>query len=143
MDLIGAGKIADFLSNAIDKIFPDKEAALKAKVALAEAERAGQLAELQLQWDNAKAQLEVNKTEAAHPAIFVAGWRPYIGWVCGASLTYQFVLRPFLQFIVELNGSTVIPPSLDLGDLITILLGMLGMGAMRSAEKFKGVARKR
>lgn len=142
MDMLGAGKIADFLSNAIDKIFPDKEAALKAKVALAEAESAGRLEELRAQWDNALAQLEVNKVEAAHPRIWVSGWRPGIGWVCCAGLAYDTLLRPMLTFCAQLSGSTAIPPSLELGPIITLLTGMLGLGTLRTYEKLRGIASK-
>lgn len=83
-------------------------------------------------------QADVNKTEAANPSVFVAGWRPFIGWVCGSALAFQFIFRPLLQWGAGLMGHPVTVPALDMGDLITVLLGMLGLGAMRSYDKKLG-----
>jgi hypothetical protein len=87
-------------------------------------------------------QLEVNKAEAGHRTIFVAGWRPFIGWVCGFALVYHYIARPLLPWLSALFGHPTpeIPP-LDMGDLITILLGMLGLGGLRTFEKTKGVSK--
>ncbi len=87
-------------------------------------------------------QLEINKIEAQHTSVFVAGWRPGIGWICGAALAWNFILQPigtWAAFIagVELEGM----PTLDTGELTTILLGMLGLGGLRTYEKRLGVAR--
>lgn len=84
-------------------------------------------------------QMEVNKTEAAHGSIFVAGWRPFIGWVCGVAFAYHFILQPFLAFIFAVAGKTIAMPVFDMDALFTVLMGMLGLGAMRTAEKVKGV----
>jgi hypothetical protein len=84
----------------------------------------------------AKSQIEVNKTEAAHKSLFVAGWRPAIGWICGISLLYSTMLSPILGI-----WFTVPPVNDEL--LSTVLMGMLGLGAMRSFEKVKGVQRER
>lgn len=84
----------------------------------------------------AKSQIEVNKTEAAHKSLFVAGWRPAIGWICGISLLYSTMLSPILGIWL-----TVPPVNDEL--LSTVLMGMLGLGAMRSFEKVKGVQRER
>tara|TARA_R110002167_G_scaffold51928_1_gene150287 strand:- start:17 stop:394 length:378 start_codon:yes stop_codon:yes gene_type:complete len=82
----------------------------------------------------AKGQLEVNKAEAAHKSLFVAGWRPAIGWICGLSLLYSTLLSPIL-------GIWVTVPPIDSSLLTTVLMGMLGLGAMRTVEKTKSVAR--
>jgi hypothetical protein len=82
----------------------------------------------------AKGQLEVNKVEAAHKSLFVSGWRPAIGWICGLSLFYSTILSPIL-------GIWFTVPPVDSSLLTTVLMGMLGLGAMRTVEKTKSVAR--
>ena len=90
----------------------------------------------------AMAQVEVNKAEAQHRSIFVAGWRPFIGWVCGIALAYHFVLAPFIVFGVAWFGAEIPElPTFDMDSLMTVLLGMLGLGGMRSFEKAKGLTK--
>lgn len=90
----------------------------------------------------AKGQLAINKTEAAHRSLFVAGWRPFIGWTCGVALMAHFVLFPATDFVVAYMGYDVPPmPAFDMESLMTVLLGMLGLGGMRSFEKLKGVSK--
>ena len=84
----------------------------------------------------AKGQLEVNKTEAAHKSLFVAGWRPAIGWICGMALLYSTILAPIL-------GIWFTVPPVDSALLTSVLMGMLGLGAMRTVEKTKGVQREK
>lgn len=79
-------------------------------------------------------QAEINKQEAMHRTIFVAGWRPFIGWVCGVALAYNFVLRDLLVWWV---GQDQVPPALQMEHLMTVLVGMLGLGGMRTFEKLK------
>lgn len=83
-----------------------------------------------------KGQLEVNKVEAAHKSLFVAGWRPAIGWICGIALLYSTILSPILDIWFTV-------PVVNTSLLQTVLMGMLGLGAMRSYEKTKGVQRER
>lgn len=85
------------------------------------------------------AQNQVNTAEASNPRIFIAGWRPFIGWVCGSGLATQFVIGPFVTWIAALAKHPVVFPSLDMGTLLTLLLGMLGLGGMRTFEKVSGV----
>ena len=87
------------------------------------------------------AQIEVNKTEAAHASVFVSGWRPCCGWVCGISLAYHFILAPLLQFSFALAGYEQDLPNFDFSQLSTILMGLLGLGGLRTWEKMNGVAR--
>ncbi len=127
-DLTGIGSVADLANTVISKIWPDKSEAEKQQLAAAVALVQGQL--------------DVNKAEAANPSVFVAGWRPFIGWVCGAALIYHYIARPMLPWLLALTGNPVPPiPPLDMGDLITILLGMLGLGGLRSLDKFNGVSK--
>ena len=98
--------------------------------------------ELQLQaLENAlkTGQLEVNKAEAQHGSVFVAGWRPFIGWVGGCGFSYQFILHPILLWAWSAWGvvGVAAPPPVDTGTLLTLLLGMLGIGAQRSFDKLK------
>jgi|TARA_B100000497_G_scaffold45409_1_gene52588 hypothetical protein len=90
----------------------------------------------------AKGQLEINKTEASHKSIFVAGWRPFIGWTCGIALAWHFVLAPVTMFICAYL-SVEIPelPNFDMGSLMTVLMGMLGLGGLRTYEKQKGITK--
>lgn len=84
-----------------------------------------------------KAQIEVNKVEANSSSLFVSGWRPFVGWTCGIALCYHFVLQPFLTFVLYSFGHQIILPTFDMGTLTTILMGMLGLGGLRSYEKVK------
>lgn len=87
-------------------------------------------------------QAELNKVEAAHRSVFVAGWRPFIGWVCGLALFYNFVARDLLAWAILNTGlEASLPPDLAMDELMTVLLGMLGLGAFRTVEKFGGKAR--
>lgn len=115
----------------IDRLLPDKAANDAAKAALLSTEVQGEIQQI-------LGQLEVDKTEAASNSIFVAGWRPFIGWVCGSALAYQYIVSPVGQWAAALFGHPVQAPSLDIGQLMTLLLSMLGMGVLRSYDKAQG-----
>jgi hypothetical protein len=88
------------------------------------------------------AQIEVNKAEAASGSVFKGGWRPFIGWVCGAAFAYHFVLQPFILFGVAVAGVSIPElPSFDMGSLMTVMMGMLGLGGLRSYEKKQGLTK--
>ena len=82
-----------------------------------------------------KAQIEVNKVEAGSTNLFVSGWRPFVGWTCGVALCYHFVLQPFLAFLLYSFGQQIALPTFDMTTLTTVLMGMLGLGGLRSYEK--------
>lgn len=87
-------------------------------------------------------QMDVNKEEAKSSSLFVAGWRPAIGWICASTYAYNFVLQPFMVFILAVAGVTVPPlPSLDASELSMVLMGMLGLGTMRSIDKYHGTSK--
>lgn len=117
----------DIGGKLIDRLWPDPAKAAEAKLELLKMQQSGDLALI-------TGQLEINKAEASNPNWFVSGWRPYIGWICGTGLAYQFLIYPIL---VAFQPKIV---QLDLGTLLTLLGGMLGLGAMRTYEKFQGVA---
>ena len=85
----------------------------------------------------AKAQIEVNKTEAQSRSWWIAGWRPATGWICALAMGYHFIIQPFLIFFLALFGMKMDLPSFDMDTLITVLLGMLGLGTLRTVEKSK------
>ena len=90
----------------------------------------------------AKGQLAINKEEAKSGNIFIAGWRPFIGWSCGVALVWHFIAAPFIIFFAALFGATLPPlPEFDMGSLMTVLMGMLGLGGLRTFEKYKKVAK--
>ena len=90
----------------------------------------------------AKGQIEINKAEAQHKSIFVAGWRPFIGWTCGIALMWHFVLSQFILFFATMFGfSLPALPEFDMGSLMTVLMGMLGLGGLRTFEKYKGMTK--
>jgi|TARA_R100001129_G_scaffold14453_1_gene9422 hypothetical protein len=123
------------VTDVIGRFLPeDKEARAKAERDL-KAQLTTHLAKIDL------AQLEINKTEAAHRSIFVAGWRPFIGWTCGVALAYTYVLQPILVFGLAQSGYLIELPKMDLGEMMPVLMGMLGLGGLRTFEKFKGVSK--
>lgn len=124
----------------IERFFPDPATADAAKLKLLEMQQAGELAQLAADTDLAKGQLRVNEVEAANASMFVAGWRPFIGWTCGAAFAYKFVLAPFIVLGLTAAGHPINLPVLDFTEMSTILLGMLGLGGMRTVEKIRGVA---
>jgi hypothetical protein len=91
----------------------------------------------------AKGQIEVNKAEASNPSLLVSGWRPFVGWVCGLALFWHFIGLPITLFLLTLF-TVDIPdlPIFDMDTLLTVLMGMLGLGGMRTWEKTKNVHRK-
>ena len=113
----------------LDKFIPDPEAKAKAE---------SELRESFMKWD--QAQNEVNKVEAAHRTVFVAGWRPFVGWTCGGAFAYHFVAQPFLIFALAAFGKTIALPTFPMEALLTVLLGMLGLGGLRTYEKLKDKA---
>ena len=112
----------------VNKFVKDKDLAAKLKAQAKSEEFAGELSLL-------VGQLEINKAEASHASVFVSGWRPFCGWTCGMALLYSFILSPFLDIWLDV-------PKLEMGDLMTVLLGMLGLGGLRTHEKTKSVANK-
>jgi len=129
------GSLVGPVTGLLDKFIEDKDQ--KAKLA----HEIATLAEKQAH-EAAMAQVQVNAAEAKHRSIFVAGWRPFIGWTCGIALCWHFVLAPFVIFGASMSGM-VLPelPVFDMDSLMTVLLGMLGLGGLRTYEKQKGLTK--
>ena len=87
------------------------------------------------------AQLDINKTEAAHRSVFVSGWRPFIGWSCGAAMALNFLIFPLASFVLAQTGHLVELPNLDMTQMMPVLMGMLGLGGLRTVEKIKQVSK--
>lgn len=131
------GPVATLLSDVIRRAFPDKTEAARIEAALT-------TELLKADMSAITAQLQVNAEEAKHESIFVAGWRPFIGWVCGSALAYRFIVQPFVAFGLGAAGVDLPPlPTIDDGALTPILSGMLGLGAMRTFEKVQGANKRR
>jgi hypothetical protein len=126
----------------IDRFFPDPQAANAAKLELLKMQQTGELAQLAFDSDLAKGQLAVNAAEAASGNMFVAGWRPAVGWLCALGLGYEFLLCPLLPWIMTilLGKPVAVLPDLPSETLMTLLFGMLGLGSLRTVEKVKGKA---
>lgn len=133
--LIALDGIASLASKILDRFVADPQKKADALMELEHMKQTGELAELASDTTLASGQIEVNKIEAASTRLFVSGWRPFVGWVCGSALAFQFILFPLLTGLFSLTI-----PALATGELITILLGLLGLGGMRTYEKKQGVA---
>jgi hypothetical protein len=120
----------------LDKFIEDKDqrAALAHEIAT--------LADKQAN-EQALAQIQLNSVEAAHHSLFVAGWRPAVGWVCALAMLLNFILIPFINLGLEFAGLELHLDLIDMQTMLPVLFGMLGLGGMRTAEKIKGVQRER
>lgn len=124
------------VTNIIEEVVVDKD---KAREINLEIEKLADKADERYH-EELMGQIEVNKVEAQHASIFVAGWRPFIGWTSGAGLAYSFVLAPFIEFAARAFGYTQEMPVPDASQLMVLVTSMLGVGAMRSYDKKQGTA---
>ena len=123
------------VTGLLDKFIEDKDQknALAHEIATMSERHAQQLA---------LSQIEVNKAEAASGSVFKGGWRPFIGWVCGFACAYHFILQPIILFAVLAAGVQLPPlPEFDMSQMMPVLLGMLGLGGLRTYEKNKGITK--
>jgi len=127
----------------IEKIWPDPQKQAQELLKLEELHQKGNLAELNAKVELLRGQLEINKIEAGHSSIFVAGWRPFIGWVCGFGLLYASILEPIMRFIAKMVGYVGEFPVIDTTLTMQVLIGMLGLVAARTREKEKNVSKNR
>lgn len=129
--------IIDGIFKVIDKIIPDPQAKAAAQLEAMKLQQSGEFKQIESDLQMALGQLEVNKIEAAAPDLFRGGWRPAVGWVCVIGLLYTYLGQPLLTWASGM-WEVPAPPSLDLGDLLILLGGMLGLGGMRTMERLKG-----
>ena len=126
MDITGIGAVSDLIGTVVSRIWPDKSESDKQQLAAAVMIVQGQL--------------DINKAEAASPSVFTSGWRPGIGWVCGAACAWNWIGLPIAKTALLLFGNTLDISPADVSEMMPILMGMLGLGGLRSYEKVKGVA---
>lgn len=126
MSILGVGEVASLATTVVNKIWPDKTQEQQAEIAYAVAVVQGQL--------------DTNKAEASSQSTFVAGWRPFIGWVCGSGCAWNWVGLPIALFAANLIGHPLDIHPADLSEMMPLLIGMLGLGGMRTYEKLQGVA---
>lgn len=126
------GQVIEVADKVLGKFIPDKNLKMKLQKEMTMAFHDANLAQIQL-----------NKQEAAHKNIFVAGWRPFVGWTCGVALAYHFIVSPIIETILIAFGFTTDLPSFEFSQLSSILMGMLGLGGLRTYEKMKGVSREK
>jgi len=122
----GLGSVADLAKLAVNRIWPDKTEQERQELAAAVALVQGQL--------------EINRTEAASPSLLVAGWRPFIGWVCGMACAWNWIGLPVAKFACAYLGHPLALSPADTTEMLPLLMGMLGLGGLRTFEKTKGVA---
>ena len=134
-------KLIPSLMQVLGQILPDPQAAADAKHKLLELAQRGELAHLDAEMQLALGQLKVNEAEANTGSLFIGGWRPAAGWVCVLGLAYQFLAYPLLAWAGNNLAGWTPPPTLDMGTLLMLLGGMLGLGKLRTDEKLKGVAK--
>lgn len=135
MDFIGIGTaVSNVVMKVADRFFPDPQKKLEFELEVRKAD-----------YGAAAEQIRVNAVEAANPSVFVSGWRPFVGWVCGTAFAYKFVGLPVFCSIALIwipDFPTHRLPELDWSELLAVLLGMLGLGGLRTFEKARGVAAK-
>ena len=122
-------------SKVLDRILPDPAQQAAAKLELLKLQQNGELAQI-------TGQMDINKVEAASSSLFVSGWRPSVGWVCSAGFAVQFIIGPLAEWGAALAGHPVKFPQMDTGTMMPLLLGMLGLGGLRTAEKLADKAAK-
>jgi hypothetical protein len=127
MDTTGLGAVSGLISDVVTRIWPDKSEAEKQQLAAAVMVVQGQL--------------DINKVEAASPSVFVSGWRPFIGWVCGVACAWNWIGLKMALFVAAYLGHPLDMQPADVSEMMPVLLGMLGLGGLRTVEKLKGVNR--
>jgi hypothetical protein len=128
------------LANLLDRIFPDPKVAADAKLEVMKLAQSGELAQLNANVQLATGQADINKAEASNASLFVSGWRPFVGWICGAAFAFKFIGGPAAFVLSQWAGHPITLPVFDFTEMSTILMGMLGLGALRTVEKVKGAA---
>ena len=141
MSLDPVTAVLDIGGKLIDRLWPDPAQRHAARLELLKMQQSGELAQLAADVEIAKAQAGVNAAEAASGNAYASSWRPTVGYACVAGLVYSFLIQPLFPWFAALAGKPVpLLPELDTSVLMTLLLGMLGIGGMRSFDKVKGTA---
>jgi hypothetical protein len=140
-DITGLGSAFDFVSNIVDKIFPDKDKADQVKLEMLKLQQAGEFKVADQAFELAKGQISINIEETKKGGI-LNQWRPALGWVCVTAYAFNYLMMPIANWVakfIDANAPTIV--ALDTGELTTLLFGMLGIGVLRTVDKLKGVAK--
>lgn len=129
---IAVGALLEIGSKVLDRLFPDPEQANAAKLELLKLEQSGELAVM-------TGQMEINKVEAASTSLFASGWRPFVGWVCGVGCAWNWIGLPVAKFALLVMGNPIEMEQADLSEMLPLLIGLLGLGTLRSYERVKNV----
>ena len=122
----------------LDKVLPDPAAKAAAQMQLLQMQQNGELAQLAATTDLAKLQIQTNQEEAKTGNWFIAGWRPFIGWICGLGLLYVSLVEPIGRFVATVFFHYTGPfPVIDTSLTMQVMMGMLGLAAARTVEKIK------
>lgn len=132
--------VVSILGNLLDRVLPDPKVAADAKLEMLKLAQTGELAQLNADLQLATGQIDVNKVEAANQSLFVSGWRPAVGWSCALAFAFKFLGGPMVFVVAQWIGHPITLPQFDFTEMSTVLMGMLGLGAMRSVEKIRGAA---
>lgn len=138
--MFGWDDAAAFALKIADKLIPDPAAKAAAALEIQKMAQAGEFKEMDDALERARMQADVNKVEAASADTFTSRWRPSVGYVCAAGLAYAAILEPCLRLMVTVYGVSTPLPAVDTTLTMQLLLGLLGLGGMRTAEKVKGAA---
>lgn len=131
LDIING--VSPIIGKVLDLI-PDKNARQRAELEM-------QASLMKYAAEQGQQQAEINAAEAANPNMFVAGWRPMIGWTCAIAFAFIYVVAPIITWVASLYGASVTMPNFNVDALMSLTLGMLGLGAMRSFDKWRGTAK--
>ena len=129
-------------SKVIERIWPDPVQRDAAKLELLKLQQSGELAQLTADTNLMIEQIKVNQAEAQNPSLFVSGWRPAIGWVCGLACGWNWIGLPVVKLALEIAGHPIDLAPADLTEMLPVLMGMLGLGGLRTIEKLQGRAAK-
>lgn len=127
--------LLDIGGKVIDRLWPDPTQAAAAKLELFKLQQSGELQVM-------AGQMEINKTEAASASLFVSGWRPGVGWICVAACGWNWIGLPIAKLGLEMSGHSIALSPADISEMLPVLMGMLGLGGLRTIEKLNDKAAK-
>lgn len=139
--MLGLDDIIGGVVQVVNKFIPDPQAQAQMQLELAKLKQAEDFKQIDAALQMTQQQTDINKAEATSGSLFIGGWRPACAWVCVTAFGYHYVAQPVAAFVLAACGVTVVLPAFDMGTMTTVLMGMLGLGGMRSFDKLKGTSR--
>lgn len=139
--MFGIDDIVGGVLSVVNKFIPDAGKQAELQLEIAKLKQQDEFKQIDAALQTAQQQTDINKIEASSSSFFVAGWRPACGWVCAVAFGYHYVFQPFAAFIMASFGVIVQLPKFEMDTLLTLLMGMLGLGGMRSFDKLKGTSK--